>query len=288
MLVGDFNFNDIDWNIWISTHNSGPSSQFTDVLRNNFLLQHIDFPTRARGLDSPHILDLVITDKESVENIDYLAPMGKSDHSVLLIYANSHANNAESIPKLNLNKGNYSELRKFLNITWDSLLQPYVNNVEMMWNAIKSKLLEGQGVNRYIPNTTPFSVWKIVKWKRPLDIEIRNTIKQKSILWRRYIRSKDPSILIQCKKVRNIVRNKTRQAEKRNQNEIANKCKSNPKHFWKYVKSKTKNKEPIGDLKSADSLGNQVLATSDNHKAETLCNFFSSVFNHEKMKVLLS
>ena len=84
MLVGDFNFNDIDWNIWISTHNSGPSSQFTDVLRNNFLLQHIDFPTRARGLDSPHILDLVITDKESVENIDYLAPMGKSDHSVLL------------------------------------------------------------------------------------------------------------------------------------------------------------------------------------------------------------
>ena len=141
MLVGDFNFNDIDWNIWISTHNSGPSSQFTDVLRNNFLLQHIDFPTRARGLDSPHILDLVITDKESVENIDYLAPMGKSDHSVLLIYANSHANNAESIPKLNLNKGNYSELRKFLNINWDSLLQPYVNNVEMMWNAIKSKLL---------------------------------------------------------------------------------------------------------------------------------------------------
>jgi len=24
------------------------------------------------------------------------------------------------------------------------------------------------------------------------------------------------------------------------------------------------------------------LATSDDHKAETLCNFFSSVFNHEK------
>ena len=63
-------------------------------------------------LDSPHILDLVITDKESVENIDYLAPMGKSDHSVLLIYANSHANNTDPIPKLNLNKGNYSELRK--------------------------------------------------------------------------------------------------------------------------------------------------------------------------------
>jgi len=32
------------------------------------------------------------------------------------------------------------------------------------------------------------------------------------------------------------------------QNEIARACKDNPKHFWKYVKSKTKSKETIGDL----------------------------------------
>ena len=56
----------------------------------------------------------------------------------------------------------------------------------MMWNAVKSKLLEG--LNRYIPSTTPFSVWtKKVKWKRLIDIEIRNTIKQKSISWKRYV-----------------------------------------------------------------------------------------------------
>jgi len=36
MLVGDFNFNYIDWNKWSSTHNSGQRSQFTDVLRDNF------------------------------------------------------------------------------------------------------------------------------------------------------------------------------------------------------------------------------------------------------------
>ena len=52
------------------------------------------------------------------------------------IYASLHADNTDPVPKLNLNKGNYSELRKFLDINWDSLLQPYVNNVEMMWNAI--------------------------------------------------------------------------------------------------------------------------------------------------------
>ena len=38
----------------------------------------------------------------------------------------------------------------------------------------------------YIPSTLPFALWKKEKWKRPLDTEIRNMIKNKSILWRRY------------------------------------------------------------------------------------------------------
>ena len=60
-------------------------------------------------------------------------------------------------------------------------------------------------------------------------------------------------------------------------------CKQNSKHFWKYVKSKTTNKEPISDLKQAyaDSRGNVHVASTDDSKAEALCNFFSSVFNNE-------
>ena len=55
-------------------------------------------------------------------------------------------------------------------------------------------------------------------------------------------------------------------------------CKQNSKHFWKYVKSKTTSKEPISDLKYADSHGNVHVASTDDSKAEALCNFFSSVF----------
>jgi len=57
------------------------------------------------------------------------------------------------------------------------------------------------------------------------------------------------------KKIRSIVRNKTRQTEGFNQNEIAKACKDNPKHFWKYVKTKTKSREPIGDLKYIMTMG---------------------------------
>jgi len=49
LLVGDFNFPDIDWNIWSSNHGSSQSTAFIDVLRDNMLLQHVTMPTRARG-----------------------------------------------------------------------------------------------------------------------------------------------------------------------------------------------------------------------------------------------
>jgi len=59
-------------------------------------------------------------------------------------------------------------------------------------------------------------------------------------MWKRYIQSKDHNILSSYKKIRNIVKNKTRLTDRFNQNEIANACKNNPKHFGKYFKAKTK------------------------------------------------
>jgi len=57
---------------------------------------------------------------------------------------------------------------------------------------------------------------------------------------------------------RNIVRNKARQTDRFNQNEIA-------KHFWKYVKAKTKSREPIGDLKYINDSGEIMVATTDDN-----------------------
>jgi len=85
-------------------------------------------------------------------------------------------------------------------------------------------------------------------------------------------------ILLSYKKNRNTVRNKTRQSDRFTQNEIAKTCKNNPKHFWKYVKAKTKSKDPIGDLKYTTESGDKVIAGKDDKKAEVLCDFFSSVF----------
>jgi len=83
ILVGDFNFPDINWDICHS--NSYTSQAFIDTLQKNLLTQHVDFPTRIRGTDTPHILDLVLTDEPVINKIDEYAPLAKSDHSILLI-----------------------------------------------------------------------------------------------------------------------------------------------------------------------------------------------------------
>ncbi|ESO11765.1 hypothetical protein HELRODRAFT_166802 [Helobdella robusta] len=84
LILGDFNLPDINWGFQGSTGPpAGINNMFLNFINDNFLKQHIDQPTRARGTRQPHILDLVITDVDIIKNISCLAPMEAGDHSVL-------------------------------------------------------------------------------------------------------------------------------------------------------------------------------------------------------------
>jgi len=85
LCLWDFNWLNIDWSTWTSASRSGSELKFIDILGKKFLSQHVIKVTRARGDDQPHTLDLVITNEPFIENIAMLAPLGKSDHSVLSI-----------------------------------------------------------------------------------------------------------------------------------------------------------------------------------------------------------
>ena len=47
------------------------------------------------------------------------------------------------------------------------------------------------------------------------------------------------------------------------------------------MNSKRKNKSNIGDLKTQDTSGNDILVTEDKHRAEVFGKYFSSVFTQE-------
>ena len=79
MIVGDFNFSEINWTTGSSTLRS---RLFMEKVNNLFLEQLLDFPTHRSGT----ISDLVLTDKPNmVIDIDNLGPLRSSDHSMVKI-----------------------------------------------------------------------------------------------------------------------------------------------------------------------------------------------------------
>jgi len=90
-IVGDFNFANISWydadGCWVIARCTGLTqieNKFISTLKKNFLIQHVSEPTRQRGLDVPHTLDLILSSDNCLSEIEHLSPLGMSDHSVLM------------------------------------------------------------------------------------------------------------------------------------------------------------------------------------------------------------
>jgi len=96
-------------------------------------------------------------------------------------------------------------------------------------------------------------------------------------LWRQYVRDKNSASWLKYTKQPNNVKKIIRNKVKNQQNAVAKQYQINPKKFWKYINSTTKYTEKIGDLKKKDKHGNIVICSSAETKADTLCEFFSSV-----------
>ncbi|VDH94238.1 Hypothetical predicted protein [Mytilus galloprovincialis] len=138
LIMGDFNYPEINWETW-NTKGDRPNStenKFLEALQDNFLYQHTTKPTRWRGADTPHTLDLLITNEEEmISNLEYMSPLGKSDHCVLSFDFNCYVN-IKRAPKIaNLyNHGNYKEFIQELNkIDWHNKLNAE-NSIDKNWN----------------------------------------------------------------------------------------------------------------------------------------------------------
>jgi exonuclease III len=151
LIVGDFNFPEINWSTWGTKRRSTEciEQQFINCLEENYLEQHVEEDTRGKVGQASNILDLIITnEKNMIENISTLSPLGKADHAVLIFNYKCYTrttNNSET--KFNLNKGDYDSLRKEVAKTdWDELANKSTGE---MWLKIKEVILDAMG--KYIP-----------------------------------------------------------------------------------------------------------------------------------------
>jgi hypothetical protein len=204
LLMGDFNLPDIDWDTWSckgDVHRT--EHKLLETSQNNFLFQHISKPTTWRGSDTPHILDLIITNEENmILDIEYQSPLGKNDHCMMKFDYNCYtmAKNKGRVTKL-YNRAKFKEFSEELEkIDWENELSDK-NDINTNWNSFLStkRRLE----DKYIPTKTRE---KDNKHKFPLDKETRELIKTKNSLSKKVVTSRDPDIRKQYNRVRNRVK----------------------------------------------------------------------------------
>lgn len=74
--MGDFNYQEIDWNSMDSTvhiYNVGvlhPATKVLNCTQDNYLFQHVSSPTRFREGQTPICLDLAFTNEEHMVDTD--------------------------------------------------------------------------------------------------------------------------------------------------------------------------------------------------------------------------
>ena len=153
-FVGDFNFPTINWENWTTKHvEESKEEKFLDTLRDSFLHQNVDEPTRCRGTDDPSLVDLILTgEANQAENMEYLSPLGKSDHSALTFTIKCEADGKPKSERYNYENADFESMKQ--NLETSDWVKNFLNTangklIEELWQAFKTKVTELQ--NRFVP-----------------------------------------------------------------------------------------------------------------------------------------
>ena len=192
IIIGDFNLTGIDWSkggtIVGKMDKSSLVHSFINCIQSNFLQQNVTQPTRYRGTNNPSILDLALTNEDLMSDIDYLSPLGKSDHCCLLLSCEVFLKEKIFVPKLNFKKGDYINLNSFiLDSLSKILIDPSLLSIDDLWTEFVSIIREG--TLQYIP------FFKVngnkTKGHIILPSNLRQMIKRKHRSWTRYLETKN-------------------------------------------------------------------------------------------------
>ena len=282
LILGDFNHKDIDW-LDFNPHGDRGSwrAKFLNCIQENFLYQHVLEPTRARGNDTPSILDLVFTQSAlDIENLVYRAPLGKSDHCVLSMDfvvedVTPKGESVEREKRFNYPKGDYQGLMQFYSeVDWARTPE---HEAKIDVNvAIQSFLEEfNDGMETFLPRTKVGRKGGIQKW---FNKECNLAMKERDSNWNHYRKRKTVEARERYKSARNKYLLIRRITEKQYEQDIAGKAKSNSKLFHSFIRGKLKVKEQVIRLVREDG----SITTTDVEICREFNNAFQASFTTER------
>ncbi|KAK3098476.1 hypothetical protein FSP39_019799 [Pinctada imbricata] len=274
LIMGDFNIKDINWQNETTTHEYDHlSTKFLEAARDSFLIQHVQDFTRSRNSDTPAILDLIFTNEEGmIENLEHKPPLGKSDHDVLSF--NLKCTNQDrpcQSEKPCFFKGDYDTIKtKLSSFDWEQEL--CAGGIEDSWERFTDIIQDT--IKENIPVRKSLTHKFDTPW---MDNPALEAIRRKRQMWKKYKYNRNPNNRHKYEEARDDANTKIRNAKYNYEKSIAEKTKEDQNIFWKYVQSKTKIKEDIQCIIDEDG----TIITSNKEKAESLNQFFTSVFTEE-------
>ena len=274
LIAGDFNCKDINWE---DRTGQGGDDSWSEKLLNwaeeNMMIQWIDCDTRYRGGDAPSRLDLVFTtNKEEIEEIKYKCPLGKSDHILIEINKGKDScllDQNYKMDRYKYSRANFDGIKQYFeNANWENF--DNARNTQEKWDEFIK--IYDEAVRTYVPkgsgNCRKGKEWYNRRCDKARKRKIRtwNKWRKERIEdhWRDYIEARN-----ECVKV---MREEKRDYEK----DIMNKCKKEPKLFYRHVNSKMKKQEVITRLKV-----DGIVYQNEQDMAEVMNKGFQRVFTEE-------
>ena len=275
LIAGDFNYGNLNWELQQSTENFDHcSSLFMEKVKDLFLYQHVTENTRHRIGQSPSQLDLIfINEINMVTDLDYMLPLGASDHSCLVFNFTCYTDFKPSDePRPNFFKGGYSSIKNdLINVNWDNIKD---QDLDIYWDNFLRTV--DSCVDKHVPKVRPSQKAKKQPW---LNRDAITAVQDKKRAWKTYTFCKTQQNYQKYAGKRNKATRACRDAKINFERKLANNIKTDSKSFWSYVRSQSKTKSGIGDLESQDG----SLLSTDIQKAELLNSFFASVFTTEDL-----
>ena len=199
------------------------------------------------------------------EKLKYLAPTGKSRHSLLNFKCCCYTKSTKSrVDTCRYDKGHYEEMREIKTCrNWN---EDFIDkSTEQCW-----AILEESTRNTSIESIQTFAMGSKTRKARPLwtNKKTITAVKRKSEACILYGESRDEQHYIEYRRALNRVRTGMRKAVRDFDSQIAREAKANPKAFYMYARSHM----------------TRTMTETDVDKAEVLNSFFTSVFTLESLE----
>ena len=281
LLVGDFNYPDIEWSpapVITKEHRNQnhPEILFVNLLNETMLQQHVHHPTRDSRIEGHRstIDDLIFTtDPEMINDLEHL---GQSDHQILSFTSQVMFKKNKNITavRYKYRLTNLEEFKKHMNIEWSTVLKDLTPDEG--YNLFLKQYKEA--CEKHIPKE---KITKNDKFNKPIWMKnsTMNLIKRKRRVHIKFLNTRKAEDKTNYNKIRNEVTTALRKDRLCFERNICKEIKNNNKIFWRYVNSQRSTKSAIPNLQRKDG----SMAHTDEEKAEILNQQFSSVFTREDL-----